>query len=322
MTYGMELEFADCNRGIALPCEAKWNFKDNTCVNSNGIANDPHGELYKFGGEINTKPTNSLAEQVDNFIEIVEAVKPSINYRCNLHIHIGVPGLINDLDLLKNIFIYWQQNKNKIFSLVQKIPVPKSTDPEIFKWENIRYRRMLVSHQYSLPKKRCDAIINSKSPKQFFEEHAPLTSSGRMWHFSPRPSMNMRQLWETDTIEFRHFAGTLDPEEIKSSLIWCSQLIKNLPDPAKLIDYYNFKFPTFCEYNYKMEQCYQWTNFATNSRTEVKNRLSKLREVVNIDSGTFENLDEVYNSIVYLRGDINNNDNSDTVMTQNLFPSI
>ena len=42
-----------------------WNDKDNTIVNSNGVANDPLGKLCKYGGEINTKPTSTVEEQVE-----------------------------------------------------------------------------------------------------------------------------------------------------------------------------------------------------------------------------------------------------------------
>ncbi|MEN6369497.1 MAG: hypothetical protein ABFD77_07360, partial [Thermotogota bacterium] len=58
-TYGVELEYADVKFGNPLPNGCAWNTKDNTIVNSNGIANDPLGKLWLFGGEINTRPTDT-----------------------------------------------------------------------------------------------------------------------------------------------------------------------------------------------------------------------------------------------------------------------
>ena len=70
-TYGVELEYGNCDRRIKdLPDGAKWNSLDNTCVSSTGIANDPQGKLYCFGGEINTRPTFTIDEQVEHIAKV------------------------------------------------------------------------------------------------------------------------------------------------------------------------------------------------------------------------------------------------------------
>src|SRR5690349_493203 len=55
LTYGLELEYGDWDRRKSMVDGAKWNDADNTCVSSTGIANDPWGKLYCFGGEANTR---------------------------------------------------------------------------------------------------------------------------------------------------------------------------------------------------------------------------------------------------------------------------
>ena len=55
-TCGVELEYGNVSLDCKLPGGAVWNDKDNTVVSSTGIANDPKGVLYRFGGEINTAP--------------------------------------------------------------------------------------------------------------------------------------------------------------------------------------------------------------------------------------------------------------------------
>ena len=95
-TYGVELEYGNCDRRIKdLPDGATWNSLDNTCVSSTGIANDPQGKLYSFGGEINTRPTTTADEQVEHIAKINKFLRdngpaPIVNYRSNLHIHIQI----------------------------------------------------------------------------------------------------------------------------------------------------------------------------------------------------------------------------------------
>ena len=125
-TFGVELEYGNCFRFNTLPEGAKWNDKDNTCVSSSGIANDPIGELYKYGGEINTKPTKTIQEQIKHIEEINSALdpKPIVNYRSNLHIHVRVPGLSDDLESCKKLLRYIEQHQLQAFWLVENIPVP------------------------------------------------------------------------------------------------------------------------------------------------------------------------------------------------------
>ena len=100
-TYGCEHEFADWSVDSKLPEGCLWNHDDYTIVNSNGIANDPKGKLWRFGGEINTRPTSSIEEQCDILSQLkMLQPTPKINYRSNLHVHVRVPGLKNDLELV------------------------------------------------------------------------------------------------------------------------------------------------------------------------------------------------------------------------------
>lgn len=278
-TFGVELEFADVYKGSILPDGAVWDYDDNTIVNSNGIANDNKGLLYRYGGEINTRPTDTVREQVDHIEKIIDAVRPSNNYRCNLHVHVGIPGLKDDLSECKRILKYFQENHRKIFQIVERLPMLKEPYGDRLKWEQKRLNRIRVSHQYILPQKRYDAIMAARTPQEFLDEHAPLTDKGRMWHFSPRPAMNMRQLWETETIEFRHFPGTLNLKEIETALLWCMRIVEC---PEYLDDRYHLDFPKFMPYDFEQEQCYQWLNVANNPRKEVSERLRILSNEVDI----------------------------------------
>lgn len=314
MTYGVELEFGNVWRNSPLPQGAGWSDKDNTCVSSTGIANDPKGVLYEFGGEINTKPTRTINEQLEHIQDILntlEGPKPIVNYRSNLHIHIRVPGLKDDLQACKKLLGYIHTNQQEAFDIVEKIPVAdKNLPKEVYKWAKKRETRRYRSHQYQLPMDRINEMMNAKTVQEFYEGHAPLTNKGtRMWYFSPRAGINLRQMWEeTNTIEFRHFPGTLDIREIRSALLWCSSFLMyalefgNSPREMYqdfLEDEEDIKFPEFAEYEYETEQCYQFTNFDTNSRNIVADRLKKLRERIDIDDLSTKSTD-VYRVIASL----------------------
>ena len=304
MSCGVELEYADCYRFDKLPKGAKWNNADNTVVNSNGIANDPLGKVYKYGGEINTKPTDNPEDQIKHIEDInnVLTIKPSINYRCNLHIHIRVNGLKNDLHSCKKLLSYIDKYQQRAFDIVEQIPLPSSTDKTEHDWELKRYKRRKKSHQYKLPQSRVKAMMSANTVEEFYVEHAPKTDRGRMWYFSPRAGINLRQMWEeTNTIEFRHFPATLCMQEMKSCLEWCYLFLENaLNDeepPEALKKKYDFKFPKFEKYNYLAEQLYQYTNFDNNTRKVATTRIGMLENYIDLSKSNLEQVYKVYQRI-------------------------
>lgn len=297
-TYGVELEYGNCDRTIKdLPDGAKWNSLDNTCVSSTGIANDPQGKLYKFGGEINTRPTSSVDEQVEHIAKVNKFLRengpaPIVNYRSNLHIHIRVPGLKDDLDVLKKLLRYITTYQEQAFAIVENIPVPdRNTLPPLhYEWANKRYKRRLTSHQHTLPQKRVEAMLAATTPTEFWHEHAHKDAKGNpAWFQCPRAGINLRQLFEeTNTIEFRHFPGTLKNSEMRSAISWCRDFLNlalNYDDVAPVTLLENkYTFPQFEPYEFETEQVYQYTNFDKNSRKVVAERLEELRKHINIDS--------------------------------------
>jgi hypothetical protein len=166
-TYGVELEYGDSYRFNELPTGAKWNDKDNTCVSTTGIANDPLGLLYKYGGEINTKPTDTVKEQIEHIAAINAMLQPApvVNYRSNLHIHVRVPGLKDDLDSCKKLLRYINEFQQQAFDIVETIPVPSKSmlEPEVYEWALKRMKRRQKSHQYKLPESRVNAMMNAKT---------------------------------------------------------------------------------------------------------------------------------------------------------------
>jgi len=288
-TFGVELEYADVRFGNPLPAGCAWNTKDNTIVNSNGVANDPLGKLWPFGGEINTRPTGTPEEQARLVTEVITALdpKPVINYRDNLHVHVRVPGLADDLASCKRLLAYITGMAGEAFALVEPIPDPVRADypdDEAYEGALKRCRRRHKSHQHMLPDSRVHEMMRATTTRGFFEGHAALGKDGkRAWFFSPRAGINLRQMWEaTGTIEFRHFPGTLSEEEMFSCVEWCRLFLDaalnahKRPSEILAANRGRLRFPRFELYQHNLEKRYRLTNFDTNTRAQVKTALRRL----------------------------------------------
>ena len=246
-SYGVELEYGNCDRLADLPDGAKWNDKDNTCVSSTGIANDPVGKLYRWGGEINTRPTDTIEEQIQHIKIINDSLSTAIvNYRSNLHIHIRVPGLKDDLEACKKLLTYIDRFQQQAFDIVETIPHPdrNKMTPLVYEWAIKRMNRRHKSHQHKLPPARFHAMMMSNTTQEFYENHAHRDKNGKL-----NAALNL---------------DDVSPREI----------------------YYEglYKFPKFGEYEFETEQVYQYTNFDKNSRKVVEQRLNELRKKIDIDN--------------------------------------
>ena len=313
-SYGVELEYGNSYRFTVLPDGAQWNDKDNTCVSSTGVANDPVGKIYAFGGEINTRPTYTIDEQIEHITKINAALKPApvVNYRSNLHIHIRVPGLKDNLDDCKRLLQYIERYQQQSFDLVETIPVPDKNNlsPESYAGAHKRMKRRHRSHQHTLPKARVEAMMKATSTKEFYEEHAHRDAKGNpSWFQCPRAGINLRQMWEeTGTIEFRHFPGTLSMVEMESCIRWCKEFLNAAlnRDDVSPREFYNesaWKFPEFQPYEFETEQVYQWTNFDVNTRKDVAKRIEILRANIDIDNIEVITSKEVYKVMKNLQGE-------------------
>lgn len=289
-SYGVEHEWGNVSRKVNLPDYASWNFEDNTCVSSTGIANDPKGELYEFGGEINTAPTDSPEGQVEIMDNLVELLDPYVNYRSNLHIHIRVPGLKTDLDSLKIFLQYVDKHAQEAFDLVEPIPMPEKNQPsKHYEWEMKRYNRRKKSHQHKLSETQVQRMMATDTWEEFYLQEAHKNAKGQpAWFQCSRAGINIRQIFEhSETIEFRHFPGTRKSDELRSAIEWCHDFtvaaLATQETPTEIFEKREWSFPTFEEYDYHAEQVYQYTNFDKNNRSTVQERLTELRKVIDID---------------------------------------
>lgn len=230
-TYGAELELADIDQTRELPAGYGWDRRDYSMVNSNGIAVDPKGISYKVGGEICMKPANSTTELANGFVMIKEMFpEMKVNYRSNLHVHVRLPGLSEDLPGLKKLQEFTHRVFRPFIKELEPIPAPEAghyESLEAFNGAQWRYRRRRKSHQTFLTMSRLEHQLEAQTVQEFMEREVPLSKAGQvMWHAQSRCCVNIRQLRETDTIEFRHFPGTIHADEFQSAVEWVKRYME------------------------------------------------------------------------------------------------
>lgn len=282
-TYGAEHEFVDWDRRKGIPEGFGIDLSDRTMVNSNGIAVDSRWDFWPFGGEIQTPPTESpegQGEALKTFLEYHPDAK--VNYRSNLHIHVRVPGLAYHLPSLKKLLQFNFEHLSTILPLVDPIPIPRSSDyenPLFFEGAKKRYRRRLRSH-HTLPAKRnVTRQLDAMNLDDFFRGEVPQKINKEpLWVGRARSAVNLRQLRDTETVEFRHFPGTLDVEELLTCIEWCRDyllmglgFLNESPVERFQSRFASRPWPKFGNYQHDLEVKYQATLYkGKHSRDEIQ----------------------------------------------------
>ena len=287
ITLGCELELADVDTTKPIPKNlGVWDYEDYTIANSSGIGNDPKKKLVRWGGEINTAPTHSVEEQL-SIVESIYSLFPeaSINYTCNLHIHAGILGLVDNIEVLRKVVSYFYKYQEEIFQITEKLIPPtreEYPDPLAFKGAMKRYRRRKVSHQKKIDKRLLECFYKHSNPKDIWDCFVPKRPNGIPCYNPSRPGINVFQLFRIGTIEFRHFSMTFDLELFGNCLKWVKEIVYTALTDEK-VPYQIWKelgepeFPPFQPYDYKIDRIFQLTKFSLPRKT-VKQNLIKLLE--------------------------------------------
>jgi hypothetical protein len=258
LTFGAEHELANWDALRELPIGFKRS-PDITVVNDNGVAAQPNVKVYRYGGEINTPPTSKIQGQVDLLHYIKERYpEATVNHRSNLHLHIRWPGLKENLAMLKQIQLYIHTELPKVIGKLEPIPAGKTPA------EQKRAKRRKISHQMFLTPQRLKHQLAAKSVQEFFEREVPRSKKGQpMWHAQPRLCVGLRQLLQTDTVEFRHFPGTLVEAELRTSFEWCLRFLEAAVNQEPIIPLWESfatkRFPVFPAFDEEREIRYRAT---------------------------------------------------------------
>lgn len=277
LTYGLELEWSDVDKRIPLPeTKAVWNWDDYTIVNTDGHANDPTGETWVYGSEINTLPTATIDEQIAIVADLAELLNPATTYTNATHVHIAYEPLKNDIALMQKFFEYTLANQDDFFRIAWRTS-PAFGTPEQIKEANKYMATRSKIYIGKVPPNRITEIRQATTPQEFYEAHAPLSekTGKRVWHLSARAGINMKSLFKHGTVEFRCFPGSHDPEAIRQAMLFCDQFFKAaLGDQKPVREFIRPKLlPILPPYDPYLEKRYQETKFkgTTNGRSRISN---------------------------------------------------
>ena len=251
-TYGFEIEWGDIDRKLKIPEHlGKWEYCETDIVNIlepyKYVACDPLGIEPNFGGEINTIPTKTWQEQVNNIMSIYDFFiknnnTPTVNCISHSHIHVHIPNLIDDIHLLKKLMLYIKTNQEiAITSGSNFIPHPNMK----------KLKNCTLYTKYDggrrMPNYMLNNIINlSYDFPSFIKQHCTGkdgVSMGRPFRYG----INTYSLKHTKTIEFRFFRGSIDKKEISDMFFFVEQFLYNALNEQKpiqeILNKYFFSFP-------------------------------------------------------------------------------
>lgn len=252
-TFGCELEWGDIDRKLTLPNHlGKWEYSETDIVNlrnpSWGVACDPLGKEPHFGGEINTVPSHTINEQVQKIVELKEFFKEnsseeSASMVSHTHIHIHVPGLIEDPVALKKLADYVFKNQQEMVQFCGKFcDSPEITKAKAKMYLKLDGGRLLPEYMYK------NIIEHTTDIDSFLKMHCAgkdAVSMGRPFRYG----INMYSLKHTKTVEFRMFRSTVDPEQIRDIFEICTQFLdaalNDGPDFSKIMESRPWNLPKF-----------------------------------------------------------------------------
>ena len=272
-TYGIELEAIDFDWGTKRACpEGAYISSELAVVNSDGYAFRV-GETTK-GGELNTNPTVTIPEQVEivrRFNELYPEAKTQ--HRLKFQVHVGVPGLADDVVALKRLAEYTFRNVetfyNRHFNFTCK-PICQQYGREGSVW--YRY----VSYDRSvMPWWRCDQVMQATTPQEFWRFYM-LDKSGEYKPMQARRyGVNMLMLKRQGTVEFRHFFPTTKPQEVQSCLEYSREFLVAALRTGEPIDSVldrnpHWRFPPEPQFDPEMEKAFRATRYKEDAKSKQK----------------------------------------------------
>lgn len=237
-SYGLELEFGDIDRTVDIPeylgswegtkVNGIYQGAEVDVVNSippyRGVCTDPLGITCPVGGEINVHPTTTIDGQFEYMSRILDLFEDvTVSHMSHFHLHVHIPGLKTDLDLLKRFVQYCIDNQDALIKTVylqnvNDIPESISNRSIEYLWsDGGRYISDIVKihlHDCTTIEEVLD-LFNSTG--HYFRNNSKHGTS------SIRTAVNISNLIKGETIEFRCFRPALNMVELASQLHFVEQ---------------------------------------------------------------------------------------------------
>lgn len=305
-TYGCEMQFGDWDTRRGLPEGFRIDRREHGNMNSNGIAADPSGKSYPYGGEVLSPPSDTPAGQGEKLALFLDLhPNAALNHRSSLHVHLGVPGLRQHLPALQQVNRYNRTHLPRILDRIEPMPRPQARlweSGEEFAGRVRRWRKRVTSHHTITTEARVKIMDEAKILEDFFEASVSRNGKGfPNWHFLCRPAVNLIRLYKIGkgdfpTVEFRHFPGTLAPEVLTEAVSWCRDYLAFAladKDPRLLLGGYLDRglLPMLTpEYSYERELNFRLTaHDGRLSRQKIEENIAYILESIKLNSNSNPN---------------------------------
>lgn len=253
LSFGAELEWSDIDRSIDIPKElgswegpkiAGYNLGSeidivNTKGEWRGVATDPLCLDCPVGGEIHVNPSWTIESQLLRIMRIIDLF-PQIGVACpnHGHIHVGIEGIRQDLQAIKNLFEYTQNNQFDVLRACSGYGEREHDNVvescELGKIEHWVQEYLLIGDAKSIRTDLFTEVAKAKSLAEVWKAIEEVEAINWDWvtgkitaaHGSHRTAVNLYSLLRGETVEFRVFRASLNPVEIYSSLVFCQRYIE------------------------------------------------------------------------------------------------
>jgi hypothetical protein len=231
-TYGFEMEVGDVPRALMIPSHlGEWEHSERDIVNERepyrGMCSDPDGINPPVGGEINTKPTLGWPAQVKRILDIKEFCvlsghMPTSPFTTHNHLHVHVPGLIEDIGALRQLMAYIGDNQQTMVDRAYQfydLPTMKLV-PKIKTYLQHDGGRMF--HPWQIKN-----IMSATNFYDFIREHRR-NQRGTVLDRVLRNAINTYCLKFVKTVEFRCFRASFEESKLES----CFKVVEAFMDNA------------------------------------------------------------------------------------------
>lgn len=265
-TYGFEIEWGDIDRKLEIPAHlGSWEYCETDIVNIRepyrGLGSDPKGINPPVGGEINTIPTKTWEHQVNNIMQLKDlfdahGTSPTAACVNHGHLHIHVPGLIEDIDALKRLMRYIKNNQHIVMNRVYQFSETQS----------MKYSKTAKTYlKHDGGRIAADWLLENLATLPVdFEDWLRIHCCGKDAKTRSRPfryGIHTYALKNSKTIEFRCFRSSIIRKEIEDSFKFATAFIdaalNNGPDVEDILLAYDYEFPPF---DYDHEMYMGWEN--------------------------------------------------------------
>ena len=253
LSFGAELEWSDIDRSIDIPKElGSWEGPKiagyalgseidivNTKGEWRGVATDPLCLECPVGGEIHVNPSWTIESQLIRIMRIMDLF-PQVGVACpnHGHIHVGIQGIRQDLQAIKNLFEYTAENQIDVLKYCSgysgedwAVVVGSCQSCMIEPWVR---DYLLIGDAKTINLDLIKRVKRAETLSEVWKALEEIEAVNLDWvsgeineaKGSHRTAVNLYSLLRGETVEFRVFRASLNPVEIYSSLVFCQRYIE------------------------------------------------------------------------------------------------